>query len=131
MRFKAKKICLRGKLSIGERLKRARKRKNITLAEAEEATKIRTKYLEALENNQYDNLPNDVYVRGFIQSYGALLGLDGRELVEHYNREKDVKIEAESRILPPTQMRQSNPVVITPKMVIISLLVILSPQKIG
>ncbi len=69
---------------IGRRLKAARMAKGLTLEEVEEETRIRRKYLEALETGRTDLIPGEVYVKGFLRSYGNFLGLDGDALVEEY-----------------------------------------------
>lgn len=71
-------------MNIGEQLRNARLAKGLTLQDAEEATKIRSKYLEALENEQFDALPGKVYVIAFIRNYARYLGLDDNDLVQQY-----------------------------------------------
>jgi len=66
-----------GGRGIGERLERRRLERGLTLREVEEATKIRTRYLEGLEREDYTQLPDAVYVRGFLKTYADYLGLDG------------------------------------------------------
>jgi cytoskeleton protein RodZ len=73
-------------LQIGSILKQARKRQEIELETVEERTKIRTKYLHALEDEEWDVLPAPAYARGFIRAYADLLGLDGEVLVDEYRR---------------------------------------------
>ncbi|HXR60440.1 MAG TPA: helix-turn-helix domain-containing protein, partial [Solirubrobacterales bacterium] len=68
--------------SVGDKLREARTRRRLSLAEAEEATKIRTRYLQAIENEEWDQLPGDTYARAFIRTYGRFLGLDGDRLAE-------------------------------------------------
>jgi cytoskeleton protein RodZ len=68
--------------SVGGRLREARTRRQLTIADAEEATKIRARYLQALESEDWGQLPGEVYVRAFIRTYGAFLGLDGERLAE-------------------------------------------------
>ena len=70
---------------IGTSLKDARLRQGIDLAEAELATKIRSKYLRALEEERFDVLPAQTYVKGFLRSYADFLGLDGQLYVDEYN----------------------------------------------
>jgi cytoskeletal protein RodZ len=65
---------------IGELLERRRLERGLTLKEVEEATKIRTRYLEGLERDDYTVLPDAVYVRGFLKTYADYLGLDGEAL---------------------------------------------------
>lgn len=67
---------------IGEALRKAREEKGITLRQAEEATKIRLKYLDALEREEFTQLPGRVYAIGFLRNYARYLGLDWQELVE-------------------------------------------------
>ena len=69
---------------IGYSLKAARERQGIGLPEAELATKIRAKYLRALEEEDFATLPADTYARGFLRSYAEYLGLDGEIYVDEY-----------------------------------------------
>ena len=62
--------------SMGEVLREARYRLNVSLEEAEEYTKVRKKYLIALEEDDYSELPAPVYARGFLQLYAEFLGID-------------------------------------------------------
>lgn len=71
---------------IGRRLRAARESRGLSLATAEEETKIRRKYLEALEAGARAELPDEVYVKGFLRTYGNYLGLEGVRLVEEYKR---------------------------------------------
>lgn len=70
---------------IGSHLREARESQNLTLAQVEEATRIRHALLEALEEERFDDLPGDVYARGFIRNYGRYLGLDTAELLRDYH----------------------------------------------
>jgi len=65
---------------LGELLERRRLEKGLSLREVEEATKIRTRYLQGLEREDYTVLPDAVYVRGFLKTYADFLGLDGEAL---------------------------------------------------
>jgi len=69
---------------IGESLHEARARRGIELSEVERATKIRVKYLRAMEEERWELLPDAAYARGFLRTYGSFLGLDGTALVEEY-----------------------------------------------
>jgi hypothetical protein len=73
-------------LPIGEVLKRARSRAKIDIREVEERTKIRIKYLRAMEQDDWDVLPSHAYAKGFLRTYAALLGLDADALVDEYRR---------------------------------------------
>ena len=69
---------------IGASLREARMRARIDITEAEADTKIRGKYLRALENEEWRLLPGPTFVRSFLRTYGDYLGLDGRLLVEEF-----------------------------------------------
>jgi cytoskeletal protein RodZ len=70
---------------IGNSLREARERRGIDFARAEAATKIRGKYLRALEEEQFDVLPAETYVKGFLRTYAEFLGLDGQLYVDEFN----------------------------------------------
>ncbi len=70
---------------IGTSLREARLRQGLDFPELEQATKIRGKYLRALEDEQFDLLPAQTYVKGFLRSYAEYLGLDGQLYVDEYN----------------------------------------------
>lgn len=72
--------------AIGQSLREARARLGMEVAEAEERTKIRAKYLRALENEDWDVLPGSAYIRGFLRTYGGILGLDGEVLADRFRR---------------------------------------------
>jgi cytoskeleton protein RodZ len=69
---------------IGSTLREARMRAHIDLSEIEEQTKIRARYLRALENEEWGLLPGEAYTKSFLRAYAQALGLDGRALVEEY-----------------------------------------------
>ena len=70
---------------IGNSLREARLRQTLDFPEIEQGTKIRGKYLRALEDEQFDVLPAQTYVKGFLRSYAEYLGLDGQLYVDEYN----------------------------------------------
>jgi len=80
-----------GTLTLGEKLKKLRSDKRIALNEVSRVTKIRVEYLQCLEEGKYDELPADVYVRGFLKSYGDFLGVDEQSLVKLFEKEKGIK----------------------------------------
>jgi cytoskeleton protein RodZ len=71
---------------IGETLREARMRRRIDMTEVEAATKIRAKYLRALENEEWDLLPGPTFVKTFLRTYAEYLELDPRMLVEEYRQ---------------------------------------------
>jgi hypothetical protein len=95
---------------IGSSLRDARERQELDFPELEQLTRIRPKYLRALEDERFDVLPAPTYVRGFLRSYAAALGLDGQPFVDEYNSrfavgEDDVVVRAR-RVPPPRRDRQ-------------------------
>lgn len=70
---------------IGNSLREARVRRKLEFADAEHGTKIRGKYLRALEDERFELLPSHTYVKGFLRSYAEYLGLDGQIYVDEYN----------------------------------------------
>jgi hypothetical protein len=75
-----------GDLQIGNALKEARTRAGLDIRTVEDRTKIRTRYLRALESEEWGILPGHAYVKGFLRTYANLLGLDGDALVDEYRR---------------------------------------------
>jgi cytoskeletal protein RodZ len=71
-------------VAIGERLREARMRQKIDIADVETATKIRAKYLRALENEEFGLLPGNTFVKTFLRTYAEYLGLDPQLLLEEY-----------------------------------------------
>jgi len=88
-------------IGIGNVLRQAREAKNLSLADVEKEIKIRSRYLEALENEEFDVLPGNVYMLGFLRSYASFLGLDANELVgqlkNHLHPEDEEKEEVRAR----------------------------------
>lgn len=72
---------------IGDKLRSARKAKGMSIEDVEKITKIQRRYLAAIENNEFDQLPGDFYVRAFIRQYADVVGLDGKELLEDFQSE--------------------------------------------
>jgi len=70
---------------IGNSLREARIRRALEFAQAEQATKIRAKYLRSLEEEHFELLPSETYVKGFLRTYADYLGLDGQLYVDEFN----------------------------------------------
>ncbi len=70
---------------LGNSLRQARLLQGPAPAEVEQATKIRAKYIRALEAEEFDQLPSQTYVKGFLRSYAEYLGLEGQLFVDEYN----------------------------------------------
>jgi cytoskeleton protein RodZ len=98
---------------IGSSLREARLRQELDFPALEERTKIRPKYLRALEDERFDMLPAPTYVKGFLRSYAEALGLDGQPFVDEYNSrfavgDDDVVVRATRRVpMPRNRDRQA------------------------
>ena len=77
-------------------------RARIDIGEVEVGTKIRAKYLRALENEEWDLLPGPVYVKSFLKTYGDFLGLDSRLLVDEFKRRYERPSDHEIRAMATT-----------------------------
>lgn len=80
-----------GTLTLGEKLKKLRSERRISLGEVSKHTRIQAKYLEHLEEGRYEKLPVDVYVRGFLKNYADFLAIDADVLIRLYEKEREIK----------------------------------------
>jgi len=70
--------------SVGEIFKQRRKEMNLSLKESENATSIRTNYLQAIEEGEMNKLISPVYAQGFIKQYAVFLGIDGERIIREH-----------------------------------------------
>jgi cytoskeletal protein RodZ len=112
---------------LGEVLRTAREARDVDLARVERDTKIRARYLQALEDGDYAELPGAVYTKGFLRNYGAYLGLDTEYLVDLYRLESSQPT-SEKPTVPtpprPISTRRSRPLVVTPGAIMAALLTV-------
>ena len=96
---------------IGETLRDARMRARIDVSEIEAKTKIRAKYLRALENEEWGLLPGPTFVKSFLRTYAQALGLDGKALVEEYrlSHERPSEAALEPIVSSPQHARSRAP----------------------
>ena len=97
---------------IGNSLREARLRRHIEFADAEHGTKIRGKYLRALEDERFELLPSHTYIKGFLHTYAEYLGLDGQLYVDEYNSrfvigEEDAPVRSQRRV-PAARARRND-----------------------
>jgi cytoskeletal protein RodZ len=85
---------------IGNSLREARLRQSLDFPDVERVTKIRPKYLRALEDEQFEILPAQTYVKGFLRTYAEFLGLDGQLYVDEYNSRYVTRAEDEVPFRP-------------------------------
>jgi len=109
---------------IGATLREARMRARIDVSEFEAQTKIRAKYLRALENEEWDLLPGPTYVKSFLRTYAEALDLDAKLLVDEYKLRhehlSEVELQPISAAAPGRGRRRSGPVV--PRWVVIPII---------
>jgi cytoskeleton protein RodZ len=91
---------------VGATLREARMRERIDITDMEVRTKIRAKYLRALENEEWDLLPGPTYVRSFLRTYADALGLDSRALVEEYKLRHEGLATGELHPIRPPSARE-------------------------
>ena len=113
---------------LGEVLRTAREAKDVDLARVERDTKIRARYLQALEDGDYAELPGAVYTKGFLRNYGAYLGLDTEYLDRPVPAGELAADQREAhRPSPPPRpisTRRSRPLVVTPGVIMAALLTV-------
>lgn len=78
-------------LTLGEKLKKLRSERRVSLNDVSRATKVQVKYLESLEEARYDELPADVYIKGFLKSYADFFGLNEEVLIRLFEKERGIK----------------------------------------
>lgn len=115
--------------TLGERLRTLRKRRHLSLDQAEEETKVRHRFLEALEKGDYGALPADVYTMGFLAKYAEFLGADKEDLLAEYRRERGES--DSSRILSPKKTLSEKRFILTPRFLVLGLVALIFAGIIG
>jgi len=111
--------------SLPDRLTAARDRKGVDLVRAERDTKIRVRYLSALESGDYRDLPGAVYTKGFLRNYAIYLGLDPEDVLRQWRRERGEATAPEPEIVPPRPLdAPSRPLNFSPSIVVAALLTV-------
>lgn len=99
--------------NFGEYLRREREVRSIALQDVSRTTKIPVRSLERLEAGEYEALPGEVFVRGFIKSYARCVGLDDENALLLYDSERERKrVEAEEsqpQMMPANETEESDP----------------------
>jgi len=111
---------------LGQLLQEAREQKGVSLEQVEEATRIRQKFLKALEEGNYTALPAEAYVKGFLRNYALYLGLDPEEVLALYEgRDVDGKAApSKPGFFEPMDISLAAPSWLTPDLVIGALLIV-------
>ncbi len=111
--------------SLPDRLAAARERKGVDLIRAERDTKIRVRYLSALERGDYPDLPGAVYTKGFLRNYALYLGLDPEDVLRQWRRERGEQTAPEAVIVPPRPLEEpSRPLHFSPSIVVAAMLTV-------
>lgn len=112
--------------TLPERLVAARERKGVDLIRAERETKIRVRYLAALEAGEYADLPGAVYTKGFLRNYALYLGLDPDDVTRQWKRERgDLALRAEPVLSVPRPLEAPRQgFTISPVVIVAALLVV-------
>lgn len=111
---------------LGEVLRTAREARGVDVARVERDTKIRARYVEALERGDYRELPGAVYTKGFLRNYGLYLGLDPEDLIDLYRLEsRGGRVERPTAPTPPRPLgRRRRGVVVEPGVLVAAILTI-------
>lgn len=83
---------------LGAFLQQAREERNLSIADIADRTKIRQLYLTAIEKGERENLPEEVYLRGFLRSYAKALGIDPEEVIALYDNRGAERIKQFERV---------------------------------
>lgn len=110
--------------TVGELLKTARLEKNITLDQIATYTKIRKKYLEAIEANDFGNLPSAAFTKGFLNTYSKIVGVNAQTVLAIFRRDFDQ--DERGHIIPRSLINPVKPAMpgITPSMLTVGLSII-------
>lgn len=115
-KFQASKIGL-GQASVAEQLRITRNKLGVSIADAALATKVSSKYLEALEDGQYHKLPEGIYSLNFLREYGQYLGLDYQKLQTSFLEEKKVLFSRDHKNLFASQIVATKNLIVMPHLI--------------
>lgn len=113
--------------TLGEKLQEIRQTANVSLGEIAKATKVRKKYLEMLEEGRHDELPPEVYVKGFLTNYAKYLSIEVDDVILLYEKERGIEKNIKKLKVPkePRKRVQIPSIIVTPKVLAIILFVLL------
>jgi cytoskeletal protein RodZ len=122
---------------IGNSLREARMRQALDFPEIEQATKIRGKYLRALEDENFEQLPGQTYVKGFLRTYADYLGLEGQLYVDEYNSryvtgaDDETPLRFGGSVMPPSTRLMSSAVLIALTTIGVATALVIAAWKFG
>ncbi len=110
--------------TLGERLRSIRERAGVSIEEIAKVTKVNKNYLEYIEADDYDNLPADVYVKGFLRNYSNFLGIEPRDVLKIYQKERGIQVNIQKpRVQDIKKKRIKIPAIVLPFRVMAGFLV--------
>ncbi len=107
-------------ISLGELLRREREKKGLDFTQISQQTRLRPRFLAAIENEAWDQLPAPTLVKGFIRSYARVLNLDEERLLDLYREESGTEDFSQDFVLPSTSERRKWPYVVVPLLVLMA-----------
>ncbi len=130
MPFKTKKIVSSD--TVGSKLARARRKLKLNVEQVEEKTKVRSKYLRAIEADDWKSFPSRIYVLGFVRRYSEALGLDSGEILSEFKQQFDnFTLSRELETISKRNIEKQPNIIITPKLIYTVLAVALVVFVIG
>lgn len=110
--------------SLGEILRGRRKKYKLSLRQIEKLTKIKRAYLIALEKNDWNRLPSEVYVSGFLNTYSKTLKLNPKRILKEFKREHQTHQNIQKNTLKNPREIKVNRIYLTPKMMVVGVVIL-------
>src|SRR5258708_30032191 len=117
--------------TLGEELRHKREQQGITLAEIAEATRIGTRFLKAIETDNFSILPGGIFTRSFIRAYAKHVGMNEDEAIAQYQQQIAEASAEQQEVQPALTTKAAAPVQRTKKQSIASPSIVKSPPEIG
>lgn len=115
--------------TLGEKLKKIRQNSYVTLNEISKAKKIRKEYLEKIEAGEYDKLPPEVYIKGFLRGYAEYLRIDVDQVIKQFDKEKKIDQSIKKKTLPKNNKKFNINIphlTLTPRIISVLIFIILT-----
>lgn len=122
--FKTKKI--KPPKTLGEILRGRRKKYKLSLRQIEKATKIKKAYLLALESSNWNKLPSEIYISGFLNTYAKTLKLDPKRILREFKKEHQTHQNMQKRAIQNPKEIKMTKVYLTPRMFILAIIILLA-----
>jgi len=117
---------------LGEYLRKHREEANLSLKEISLITRIRCEYLKALENEEFEKIPGEVFVKGYIKEFLKTISIEPSEAIRLYNEQKEESLAAQEPLPPPRKIKLSPQVFLYPlvaMLIIIPIIILYSYGK--